>query len=82
MSARIASRQEILTAVPRATLSTYERVRRGKGGRVVVTVRKRACSACFKAITPKKVQEIKRNDQIITCDNCGCLLYWDESESD
>jgi hypothetical protein len=81
VSVKVAGRQEILTAVSRATLSTYERVRRGKGGRVVVLVRKRACSACFKALTPKKVQEIKRNDQIITCDNCGCLLYWDENES-
>ena len=81
VSTKIMSRQEIISAVSRPTLSTYERVRKGRGGRVVVLVRKRACSACFKALTPKKVQEIKRGDQIITCDNCGCLLYWDEGES-
>ncbi len=81
VSTKISSRQEILSTVSRPTLSTYERVRKGRGGRVVVLVRKRACSSCFKALTPKKVQEIKRGDQIITCDNCGCLLYWDEGES-
>jgi uncharacterized protein len=81
VSVKITSRQEIVSGISRPTLSTYERVKKGRGGRVVVNVRKRACSACFKALTPKKVQEIKRSDQIVTCDNCGCLLYWDDNES-
>ena len=81
VSGKISNRQEIVSWISRPVLSTYERVKKGKGGRVVVTVRKRACSSCFKALTPKKVQEIKRDDQIIACDNCGCLLYWDEGES-
>lgn len=81
VSSKITSRQEIVTTISRPTLSVYERVRKGRGGRVVVSVRKRACSSCFKALTPKKAQEIKRSDQIIACDNCGCLLYWDDEES-
>jgi uncharacterized protein len=76
-----AERKAVVNAVSRPTLMIYERIRRGKGGSVVVVVKKRACSACYKALTAKKVQEIKRNDRIETCDNCGCLLYWDESES-
>ncbi|MEW6050812.1 MAG: hypothetical protein AB1644_07095 [Candidatus Zixiibacteriota bacterium] len=74
-------RQQIVSGVPKPTLAAYERVRRGKGGQVVVMVRKRACGSCYKALTPKKIQEIKRNDRINTCDNCGCLLYWEEAES-
>ncbi len=74
-------RREIVATVPRSTLSTYERVRRGKGGRAVVAVKKRACGACFKSLTPKKIQEIKRADRIRSCDNCGALLYWDGEES-
>ncbi|MBI5267026.1 MAG: hypothetical protein HY851_07315 [candidate division Zixibacteria bacterium] len=81
VSGKILTRQEIVAAISRPILSTYERVRKGKGGRVVVNVRKRACSSCFKALTPKKVQEIKRGDQITACDNCGSLLYWDDAES-
>ena len=75
------NRQEIIAAISRNTLGVYERVRRGKGGQVVVVVRKRACGSCFKALTAKKIQEIKRNDRIQTCDNCGCLLYWEDSDS-
>jgi uncharacterized protein len=74
-------RQTVINSVSRPTLMIYERIRRGKGGSVVVVVKKRACSSCYKALTAKKVQEIKRNDRIETCDNCGCLLYWDEGES-
>ncbi len=81
VSAKETERQTIITSVSRPTLMIYERVRRGKGGQVVVVVKKRACSSCYKALTAKKVQEIKRHDRIETCDNCGCLLYWDDGES-
>jgi predicted nucleic acid-binding Zn-ribbon protein len=60
----------------------YERVRRGKGGTAVVVVKKRACGACYKALTPQKVQEIKKGERIHTCENCGSLLFWDDSVSD
>lgn len=81
ISLKVASRQEVISTISRPTLSTYERVRRGKGGQAVVSVRKRACGSCFKGLTPKKIQEIKRADRICTCDNCGSLLYWDDGES-
>lgn len=81
VSVKEANRQEVVTVITKATFATYERIRKGKGGKVVNAVKKRACGACFKALTQKKVQEIKRNDRIYTCDNCGALLYWDEQES-
>ena len=74
-------RQEITAVIPRPTLSLYERVRRGKGGDVVVAVKRRACGACYKALTPRKVQEIKKGDKVYTCENCGTLLFWDNDIS-
>ncbi len=67
-------RQKLASQVSRATLSVYERVRRGKGASVVVTVRKGACSGCFKSIPPQRLQEIRRGVKVIICDNCGRLL--------
>lgn len=75
------SRQEIVQSIPVPMMATYERVRKGRGGRAVVVVKKKACSSCFKALTPRKIQEIKRNGHVMTCDYCGSLLYWDEEES-
>lgn len=74
-------RGEVLDGIPRRIMSIYERVRKGRGGRAVVIVKKKACSSCFKALTPKKAQEIKRADKVLTCDHCGCLLYWDDEVS-
>jgi len=74
-------RQSIVVNIPKPILSVYERVRRGKGGQAVVVVKKRACGACFKALTPHKVQEVKRADKIYTCDSCGAIIYWDEKTS-
>ena len=74
-------RQQIMSTIPRSVMSVYERVRKGKGGSVVVAVKKRACGACYKALTPKKIQDIRKAERILTCDNCGRLLYWDDNES-
>lgn len=82
MSEKEGSRNQIVSSIPRPTLSAYERVRRGRGGQAVVAVKKRACGSCFKALTPKKVQDVKRGDQIFTCDHCGALMYWDDEVSD
>ncbi len=81
-AAKEQERTVILKQVPRPTMSIYERVRRGKGGAVVVSVRRRSCSSCNKSLTPKKVQEIRRGDRINTCENCGRMLYWDDDFSD
>lgn len=77
VSAKNGERDSVTTEISRQIFSVYDRVRKGKGGSAVVPVKSRACGACFKALTPKKVQEIRKAVKILTCDNCGRLLYWD-----
>ena len=81
VSAKDAERNAVSSSIPRQLISIYDRVRRGKGGSAVVAVKKRACGACYKGQTPKKIQDIRKGDRIFTCDNCGRLLYWDDNES-
>jgi len=75
-------RHNITVRVSKRVMSIYERVRKSRGGSVVVTVKKRACGACFKALPPHRIQELKRADQLITCDNCGRLLIWQNGDSE
>lgn len=75
-------RQNIIVRVPKRVMSIYERIRKNRGGSVVITVKKRACGACYKALPPHLIQELKRGDQLITCDNCGRLLIWRDGESE
>ncbi len=81
MDVKEKERKDTLSSVPKRVLSVYERVRKGRSGAAVVPVKKRACGSCYKALTPKKLQEIKRGDRILTCDTCGRLLYWDDHQS-
>jgi predicted nucleic acid-binding Zn-ribbon protein len=71
-----AERQHVVGKVDKRIISTYERIRKGKGGAAVVMVKKRACGACYKALPPQKIQEIKLGERIITCDSCGRMLVW------
>jgi predicted nucleic acid-binding Zn-ribbon protein len=82
IDAKLDERNNIIVRVPRQTMSVYERVRKNRGGDVVVPVRKRACGACYKALPPHMIQEIKRGDRLITCDNCGRMLIWVDGESE
>ena len=77
VNAKNGERESVTTEISRQVFTVYDRVRKGKGGSAVVPVKSRACGACFKGLTPKKVQEIKKSLKILTCDNCGRLLYWD-----
>lgn len=81
VSGKETERSAITSNISRQLITVYDRVRRGKGGSAVVAVKRRACGACYKALTPKKVQEIRKADKVLTCDNCGRLLFWNDSES-
>jgi len=74
-------RKNLTVRIDKRLLSTYERVRRGRGDQVVVTIKKRACTGCYKGIPPQKIQEIRKGEQIFTCDNCGRILIWTENSS-
>ena len=34
-----------------------------------------SCSACFMSLRPQMQVEVKRGDQIITCESCTRILY-------
>jgi hypothetical protein len=66
--------------ISKLMLTTYERVKKVKGGAAVVPVKKRACSGCYKSLPPQKIQEIKKGENLITCDSCGRILTWTDEE--
>lgn len=73
---KVGDRKNITVRIDKRLLATYERVKKGRGDQVVVTIRKRACGACYKSIPPQMIQEIRKGDIIYTCDNCGRILIW------
>lgn len=72
-------RKNVTVRLKGRLLVAYERIRKGKKGLAIVPIRKRACGGCFKTLPPQKIQEVRRTDSILTCENCGRILYWDEN---
>ena len=68
------ARNNITVRITKATLSVYERVRRGRGSPVVVALKKKACGACYKSQPPQRIQELRKGLTVINCDNCGRFL--------
>ena len=72
-------RKNVTVRIDKKILEAYERIRGVKNGLAIVAIRKRACGGCFKTLPPQKIQEIRRTDKIIICENCGRILYWDDN---
>ena len=69
-------REEVFASLPKPMSSLYSRIgARIRDGVAVAEARNRSCSACFMSLRPQMMAEIRRGDEIITCDNCGRILY-------
>lgn len=76
----LAKRQEILARVPKAVLSSYERIRQARGGYAVALLRHGACSQCNSRIPPQRGLEIRMMNRINLCEVCGRILVWKAEE--
>jgi uncharacterized protein len=69
-------REELVSLIPRAMLSTYDRMSRTKRGQALAAIRDGICSACRVRVRPKVFSDVRRGDQMITCESCGRILYY------
>lgn len=56
-------------------LNKYERIR-NKKKKAVAIVSNRACSSCGMILPTSYYDLLQKNDDIILCENCGCILYY------
>jgi predicted nucleic acid-binding Zn-ribbon protein len=71
-------RQKIVVRIPKPDLATYERIRKAKRGRAIVSVKRGACGGCFNRVPPQKILELRQNNKVFTCEHCGRILVSDE----
>jgi hypothetical protein len=72
-------REAVKPRVPPTLLSRYDRLLGAREGVAVTEVRKDACGACFKALTPHALQEARKRDQVQMCESCGRIMIWVET---
>jgi len=56
-------------------LSRYERILKNKDGLGIVKVVNQSCGGCYMHITEQLFNELKKFEQIISCDQCARILY-------
>jgi predicted nucleic acid-binding Zn-ribbon protein len=70
-------RDHIVAALPKPIAAMYSRIStRIRGGVAVAEARNSSCSACFMALRPQVMSQIRRGDEVITCENCNRILFY------
>ena len=71
-----ATRAQLAGAVDDSTRNRYERIFKSKGENVVVSVEHSACGGCHMKLPPQIVTHCRAQGEIVTCPNCGRILYF------
>ncbi len=75
-------RENLVARLPKPMSARYNRiVARIRDGIAVAEARNSSCTACFITLRPQVMAEIRRGEEIITCDNCSRILYYVHAES-
>ena len=71
-----ANREELAAAVDESARNRYERLLKNKGENVVVGIQHGVCGGCHMKFPTQIVLSCRREEEIVTCPNCGRILYY------
>jgi predicted nucleic acid-binding Zn-ribbon protein len=71
-----AEREELLPKIPSDQMKLYKQISRTKNGIVLSPVTEEFCTMCHMRVRPQMVNELIAGTQIITCENCGRILFY------
>ncbi len=70
------NRAELAAVVDEEARTKYERLLKNKGGNVVVGISHHSCGGCHMKLDRGTVVQCQANQEIVTCNNCGRILYF------
>jgi predicted nucleic acid-binding Zn-ribbon protein len=77
-----AERERLVAALPKSMGALYVRISaRIRDGVAVAEARNGACMACFMSLRPQAMAQVRRGEEVVTCDNCNRILYYVPSDS-
>ena len=77
-----AEHERLLRELPKTTSTLYNRISaRIRDGIAVAEARNGACTACFMALRPQIMADVRRGTEVITCDNCNRILYYEPANA-
>ncbi len=69
-------RRQLCEKLPRSLFSIYDRMSRTKRGQALSEIIDGVCTACRMKVRPKVFSDVRRGDQMITCESCGRILFY------
>lgn len=77
---KVMAKSEIVSGLEERFYQNYLRIREGRKGIAVVNVIDGICQGCYMMLPPQTFNEVKKNNQIISCAQCSRILFWANSE--
>lgn len=75
-------RERLLKELPKSMSTLYNRISaRIRDGVAVAEARNGACTACYMALRPQVMADVRRGEEVITCDNCNRILYYNPDKA-
>lgn len=72
-----ALRAEQRAGVEKRALAIYDQLLKGRRGVAVARMEGEICLACHVRLRPHFTQSIRRNDEIVQCESCQRILYYE-----
>jgi hypothetical protein len=70
-------REESVAGLPPELGELYNRISLKKQGLALAVVNGEVCAACQMKLRPQLINEIRLGEQIIVCENCSRILYFE-----
>lgn len=71
-----AERARVVAGLSTSTYAVYERTRKKYHGQALAEGTDGTCSACHIALRPQFHQDLKLGEELLLCESCGRLLYY------
>ena len=69
-------REAISIQIPKSLFATYDRMARMRRGQALSEIRQGICTACRMKVRPKVFSDVRKGDEMVTCENCGRILFY------
>ena len=80
-AAEVMEREKNAAAMDDAVIDNYNRLFKSKNGMAVVGLVDEICQGCHMKVVKATVVEVKAENHLAHCENCGRILYWWTDES-
>lgn len=70
-------REEVVVQLPPELRELYNRIASKKQGLALALVHGEVCTACQMQLRPQLINEIRLAEQVVTCENCSRILYFE-----